>query len=112
MAPFVSKINTRRRIPKGDYTIDLAFTYSDGQEIATDQKAVTVHVTDFVEKHTMLINLVAIISTIVTVTGFALGFALPFVLSSLTSGSPAAPMQRQTVVKNWMVWHGQLQTVT
>jgi hypothetical protein len=87
VAPFVLKINTRKKVPKGGYTIDMAFTYSDGQEMATDQKAVTVHVTDFVEKHSMLISLAAIIGTIVTVAGFV----LPFILSSLTSGSPATP---------------------
>jgi len=87
VAPFVLKINTKKKVPKGDYTIDMAFTYSDGQEMATDQKAVTVHVTDFVEKHSMLISLAAIIGTIVTVAGFV----LPFILSSLTSGSPASP---------------------
>jgi hypothetical protein len=65
----------------------MAFTYSDGQEMATDQKAVTIHVTDFVEKHSMLIALGAIISTILTVAGFV----LPLVLSSLTTGSPATP---------------------
>jgi primosomal replication protein N len=87
VAPFLLKINTRKKIPKGDYTIHMAFTYSDGQEMATDQKAVTVHVTDFVEKHSMLINMAAIIGTIVTVVGFV----LPFILSYLTSGSPATP---------------------
>ena len=69
VALFVLKINIRKKVPKGDYTIDMAFTYSDGQGMATDQKAVTVHVTDFVEKHTMLITMVALIGAIVTVVG-------------------------------------------
>lgn len=83
VAPFVLKINTRGT--QKEYTIDLAFTYSDGQEMATDQKAVTVHGTDFVEKHIMPITIAAIISTIITVVGFV----LPYVLSYLTSGGQA-----------------------
>jgi hypothetical protein len=71
VAPFLVKINTREKIPKGDYSIDMAFTYSDGQEMTTDHKVVTVHVTDWVEKHTLLLTVGSIIATIVTVTGFA-----------------------------------------
>jgi hypothetical protein len=59
--------------------------------MATDHKVVTVHVTDFVEKHSMFIDLAAIIGAIVTVSTFVVAFVLPLVLCSLTSGSPATP---------------------
>lgn len=65
LAPFVLRINTRKKVPKGDYTIDLTFTYSDGQEIAIDYKAVKVHVTDTAEKHSFLIFLMTIAGTII-----------------------------------------------
>jgi hypothetical protein len=82
VAPFVLTINTREKIPKGDYSIDMAFTYSDrdSQEMTTDHKVVTVHVTDFIEKHSMILSLGAIIGTIVSVAGIL----LPFVITSLT----------------------------
>jgi hypothetical protein len=65
LAPFVLRINTRKKIPRGDYVIDLTFTYSDGQEIATDYKDVKVHVTDTAEKHSFLIFLMTIAGTII-----------------------------------------------
>jgi hypothetical protein len=69
LAPFVLRINTRKKIPKGDYTIDITFTYSDGQELATDYKAVKVHVTDFAEKHSFVIFLMTLAATIIGAAG-------------------------------------------
>jgi hypothetical protein len=69
LAPFVLRINTRKKIPKGDYTIDITFTYSDGQEMATDFEAVKVHVTDFAEKHSFVIFLMTLAGTIIGAAG-------------------------------------------
>lgn len=62
MPPFRIKMNTSTKGIAGDYDIDFALTYMKGDEIKTDHKTVTIHVTRWLERNEKKATILGIVS--------------------------------------------------
>lgn len=60
--PFRIKINTSTKGIYGDYDIDFALTYSDGEEIMIDRKTLTIHVTRWLERNEKKVTILGMVS--------------------------------------------------
>jgi hypothetical protein len=72
--PLLLKLNTSRRAERGDYDVDITFTYSDGTDLATDHKRVTIHVTDWNEKHGRTLGIIGLAGTFATIIGLLIAY--------------------------------------
>jgi len=61
--PFRFSFNTNKDTPAGNYDIDFVLTYSDGDEITTNHKKVTIHVKSFLEKYEKKFKLIGLFLT-------------------------------------------------
>jgi len=62
--PLSMMINTLKDVSSGNYTLDLNFTYSDGDEISTNHKTVVIHVRNWKEKNEKKLWFIGIIGAV------------------------------------------------
>lgn len=58
--PMLLKFNTLPNATQGDHNIVLTLFYSDGSDLKMDQKVVTFHIRNWVEKHQKAIHCIAV----------------------------------------------------
>lgn len=59
--PILLKFNTLSNAVSGDHNIVLTLFYTDGSEVKMDQKVITIHVNNWIEKHQKTLQWIAII---------------------------------------------------
>jgi hypothetical protein len=96
MAPFVLEINTSRKARRGDYGIDISFTYSDGAEMATDHKVVNVHITDWVEKYSKWLEIIGLGAALATIIGLLALYGAQFNL--IFEQNPSPPLNTGAIL--------------
>jgi len=70
--PILVTVNSPPDIHPGDYKVFFTLTYSDGEDIAFDQKEVTIHVRTWTENHQKVVA-IALIASVISIFGLLQG---------------------------------------